>query len=89
MLSKKLQSEGIIFSYALVSDLFASFHNPKYAGETFKWEDFPKMVSEMAEASCFMSIFCANDKTMNELKQYVKETSFRISKRMVERMQRD
>ena len=89
MLSKKLQADGAIFSYALVSDCFASFHNPKYRGENFTWDGFPKMVSEMAEVSCFMSIVCANDKTLKELKQYVKETSFRIAKRMVEQMQRD
>lgn len=89
MLSKKLQNEGIIFSYALVSDWFASSLNPKYVGENFKWDDFPRTISEFAGNTFRTSIVCNSEKTYSEVEKFVKETSFRIAKRMVEQMQRD
>ena len=89
MLSKKLQNEGTIFSYALVSDWFASVHNPKYVGENFKWDDFPRTISEFAGNTFMTSIVCNSEKTYSEVERFVKETSFSIAKRMVEQMQRD
>ena len=87
MLSKKLQDEGTIFSYALVSGLFASFHNPKYIGKNFKWDDFQQTVSELAGNTFRTSIVCNSEKTYSEVEKFVKDVSFRIAKRMVEQMQ--
>lgn len=89
MLSKKLQNEGTIFSYALVSDWFASVHNPKYTLNNYYWDDFPQTISEFAGNTFRTSIVCNSEKTYSEVEKFVKETSFRIAKHMVDQMQRD
>lgn len=50
--------------HVVVARLFASFHNPKFRGDKFSWNNFPNMM----ESYCMNQVFMANIANKNNTK---------------------
>lgn len=86
MLSEKKRFYIANICYANVCSAFASFCNPKYRGENFKWKDFEGMMQDKAEGLSLMYDFDIRNKADKEeakilFKQYSKEISHMLMSR--------
>lgn len=72
------------YCYALVSGMFAHFHNPIMRGASFTWEQFPEMVSELARVQVFTSVSMTK-KTQAEIKETAAGFALEITTTLVKR----
>jgi hypothetical protein len=85
MISDKKRLEISNVCYTNVAGDFAMFANPKFRGENFTWDEFPKRCEELAVH--WMDIYnVRGDKQMinDTAKQYAREIAARLVQRMCE-----
>lgn len=86
MLSQKINSQIALIAYATVSDLFATFHNPKMRGENFTWEKFPNIVEGIVAAQVFCNVVCKDEKKQKLAEEQGRKFAHEIAERMVKAM---
>lgn len=86
MLSQKISTQIALVAYATVSDLFATFHNPKMRGENFTWEKFPDIVEGMVATQVFMNIVCKDPKKQKEAEDQGKKYAREIAEKLIKAM---
>lgn len=86
MLSQKISTQIALIAYATVSDLFATFHNPKMRGENFTWEKFPNIVEGMVATQVFMNVVCKDKKKQKEAEEQGKKYAREIAEKLITAM---
>lgn len=86
MLPINLQNKIALGCYAIVSNMFASFLNPRYRGSNFKWENFPEMMKEHCERHVFLNTEIPK-KHEKLAKEHAMKTGFQIAENLVKKMQ--
>lgn len=86
MLSQKISTQIALIAYATVSDLFATFHNPKMRGENFTWDKFPEIVEGMVATQVFLNVVCKDKKNQQEAEEQGKKYAREIAEKMVKAM---
>ena len=88
MLSAKISTQIKLVAYATVSNLFATFHNPKMRGENFSWDEFPKISESMVAGQIFMSVVLKGNKKQKEAKEYGQKIGYEIAEKLVKIMKK-
>ena len=86
MLSAKITNQITLVAYATVSNLFATFHNPKMRGEKFTWDNFPDIAQSMVATQVFMSVVIKDNKKQKEAEEYGKKIAYQIAENLVNTM---
>lgn len=82
-MTKNKQLEVANYCYALVSGMFANFHNPIFRGSKFVWSEFPELVSELAEVQVFTSV-TMNKNNKAEIERKASEFAREIASNLVQ-----
>lgn len=83
MLSQKQLLQLELYCNTFVLGLLADMLNEKNRGENWKWEDFPEMVANLAEASVFT--MHTQEKTLKEAKREVRSQCLYIAQTILKR----
>ncbi|MBB4865427.1 hypothetical protein HNP46_004308 [Pseudomonas nitritireducens] len=86
-LSDKVKIQSALFCYSYVSHSFASMQNPKYRGEKFSWETWPKWISDGAGIHVYVNVNCP-ESVSHLLEKHAKETALKIASDLVDLMTR-
>lgn len=86
MLSQKITNQIALIAYATVSNMFATFHNPKMRGENFTWEKFPDIVEGMVATQVFMNVVCKDQKKQKLAEEQGKKYAREIAQRLIKEM---
>ena len=70
--------------HAVAVHHFAMFHNPKYRGPKFKWENFPEILASYCETQAFC--ICENKRKIMAYQEHGRKTGLEIGQRMVQLM---
>lgn len=86
MLSQKMTNQIALIAYATVSNLFATFHNPKMRGEKFTWDKFPDIAESMVATQVFCNVVCKSQNKQKEAEEQGKKFAREIATRLVKEM---
>ena len=86
MLSNKIHSQVTLIAYATVSNMFATFHNPKMRGDNFNWTKFPDIAESIAEKQVMLGIVIDNKEKQKEAEQLGKKLGREIAVNLIKEM---
>lgn len=86
MLSTKIHQQVTLIAYATVSNMFATFHNPKMRGEKFTWDKFPDIAERMTETQVMMGIVINNKVKQKEAQDLGKKIGREIAVNLINEM---
>ena len=86
MLSQKINNQVTLIAYATVSNLFATFQNPKMRGEKFSWDKFPEIAESMVATQVFCNVVCKDSKKQKEAEMQGKKMGREIAANLVKQM---
>ena len=85
MLPKSVQSNVALSCYAIVANRFAEFHNPKYRGSKFNWDNFPEMMKSSCANGIFLNVNIP-EKHTEAAKIHASDIGFKIAEQLIKLM---
>lgn len=84
-MSPHRQDRIALYCHAHVARNFAMFHNPRYRGPNFKWDEFPDMMADSCKVSLFTWMSYSR-RAAPEVEQHAYDTGHAIAVMLIEWM---